>query len=352
MFIPQTRLSKELKFGVIFKAALLSSFVSAAVSVGLALSGFGYWTIILASLVAAAVNLGALWILAPWRITIQYDRRIARELVSYGKHLFLTTIFTFFVLNIDNAGVAYLLGTAALGYYALAFKWANVPVNFLSRVAAQVMTPTYVLLRESLDRLRKGYLETVKMITIVSLPVYVGLLVMADEFVSLALGPTWLPIVLALRILCVMGILRGLTEPGAYLFMAIGKSRLVAVSTGVHLAILAILLAPGLYYGGIAGAAAAVAVAYGLNAIIVQRFVNREIGTRWSDLWHLVRNLVLGGLAMAASLFTLRILFPASAVLFLASISASLGVYLLLLRTLEGNLFADYLRQILGARRA
>ena len=351
LFIPQTRLTKEMKFGIILKAALASSLVSAAVSIGMAFLGFGYWTIIIASLIAAAVNLGALWFLARWRIAIVYDARIARELLGYGKHLFVATIFTFFVLNIDNTGVAILLGPVFLGYYALAFKWANVPVNFLSKVAAQVMTPAYVLLRDAPDRLRKAYLETVQLITVVSLPVYLGLFVLADEFVTFALGPDWLPIVAPLRILCLMGVFRGIAEPGAYLFMATGDSRLVSLSTGLHLLFLGALLLPGLVLAGISGAAWAVAIAYALNLAVVQHFVRRVLCVGWRDIGRLLRSLLPAGVAMVLIMLALKVAFTPSVVLFLAAVGIGLAAYLVVIRFLEGDLMARYVSQVLQARR-
>ncbi len=351
LFIPQTRLTKEMKFGIILKAALVSSLVSAAVSIGMAALGFGYWTIIIASLIAATVNLGVLWFLAPWRIALVYDARIARELLAYGKHLFLTTIFTFFVLNIDNAGVAILLGPVFLGYYALAFKWANVPVNFLSKVAAQVMTPAYVMLRDAPDRLRKAYLETVQLITVVSLPVYLGLFVLADEFVTFALGSDWLPIVAPMRILCLMGIFRGIAEPGGYLFMATGDSRLVSISTGLHLLFLGVLILPGLVLAGISGAAWAVAIAYAANLAIVQHFVRVLLGVSWKTMGRLLRNLLPAGVSMVLIMLALKVTFAPSVVLFLVAVGVGLAAYLVVIRVLEGDLMARYIRQILQARR-
>lgn len=357
MFIPQTRLSKEMKFGIILKAALIASLVSAIISVVLAYFGFGYWTIIIASLVAAGVNLGAFWVLSPWRITIRFNRRIARELIAYGKHLFLTTIFTFFVLNIDDAGVVVLFGGAALGLYAFAYKWANVPVNFLSRVVSQVMTPAYVLLRDAPERLRRGYLETVQLLMVVSLPIYLGLIVLAEGFVDFILGTTWAPIVTPLRVLCLMGILRGLSEPGAYLFMATGDSKLVSLSTGLHLLFLAALLVPGLLVGAmygvvgaLSGAAWAVAIAYMGNLVVVSHFVNRILHVSWRDLALLLRSLLPAGLAMIGTLVAIEVSFTPSLLLFLIEIGVGLVAYLVVLMAMEGNIISRYLSQILDAR--
>jgi O-antigen/teichoic acid export membrane protein len=351
MFVPQTRLAKELKFGVLFRAAVASSVVSACVSIGLAFLGFGYWTIVLASIVAAIVNLAALWRLAPWRLRIALNLRIARELLGYGKYLFLTTIFVFFVLNIDNASVGYFLGTIALGYYALAFKWANVPANFLSRVAAQVMTPTYVLLRDAVGRLRKGYLETIQMIVVVSLPIYLGLLVLADDFVSFVLGADWVSIVLPLRIMCLLGIMRTIAEPGGYLFLATGKSELVSVCTGLHLMMTLALLPFGLLFGGFSGVAAAVTLAYALNLLVVQRYVRKELGVTWREISRLLRSVSLGGLAVICSTMILKISLGSSAIAFLVTAAGALVSYLLALQALEGDLIKRYLHQVLDAVR-
>ena len=350
-FIPLTRLSKQLRFGIILRAAATSAVVSGAISVSLAFLGFGYWSIIIASVAAALVNLAAFWILSPWRLRLVLDRNLARDLFRYGKHLFLMNIFVFFIFNVDNAAIAYSLGPAVLGFYTLSFKWANVPVNFLSKVAAQVMMPTYVLLKDSQDRLTKGYFETILMVNAVSWPVYIGLFFLAEEFVEIALGSVWLPIEPPLRILCGLGILRGITEPGSYLFLATGRSDFVSFTTGLHALSLAVLLFPGLYYGGIVGVAASVVVSYVVNAILVQRLLKRTIGVGWIRVGIMLRGLLGAGLGMASLLVALRLVLPSSLITFFVAGTGGLTVYLGLLHVLEPGMFSRYLRQVLDARR-
>jgi len=350
-FIPVTRLQKDLKFGVILRASTASALASAVTSISLAYAGFGFWSIIIASVVAAVVLLGAYWLQSPWKLRIVFDRSLATDLIRYGRHLFLMNLFVFFILNIDSAAIARSLGAVALGFYALAYKWANVPVNFLSKVAAQVMMPTYVLLRDSPERLRKGYFETILMINAASWPVYIGLLILADDFVEIVLGPVWLPIVLPMRILCVMGMLRGIAEPGVYTFMATGRSHLVSMTTGLHAGVFVVLLVPGLLYGGIVGVAASVAAAYAVNLVLVQHRVNRFLGVRWGELANSVRPLVGAGAGMALFLVGLHLILPTSLAGFFLTVSAGLAVYLALLRLLEKGMLSRYLRQILDAAR-
>ena len=352
-FIPLTRLTKELRFGVVLRAAATSAVVSAVVSVSLAWLGFGYWSIIIASVVAALVNLGAFWIQSPWELRFALDRRLARDLIRYGKHLFLMNVFVFFIFNVDNAAIAYSLGPTMLGFYALAFKWANVPVNFLSKVAAQVMMPTYVLLKDSPDRLKKGYFETILMVNAVSWPVYIGLFILAGDFVEIVLGPVWLPIVTPLRILCGLGILRGLTEPGGYLFLATGRSDFVSLTAGLHAASLIAFLIPGIVYGGIVGVAASVVGAYVINAILVQHLVRRSLGVGWIDVGRKVRGLLGAGSGMAILLLVLSVMLPSSLIAFLLAAAAGLILYLGLWHLLERGMLSRYVREILeGSRRS
>jgi len=350
-FIPLTRLAKNLEFGVIVKAALSSSLVSGATSVSLAWAGFGFWSIVIASVVASCVNLGVLYALRPWPLRFRYNHHLASELLGFGKHMFLATTFIFLVMNLDSATIAYSLGPVALGYYALAYKWAGVPVNFLSKVASQVMTPAYVLLRDSRDRLRKGFIETIQMIVVVSLPVYLILFMLAEEFVTVALGETWLPIVTPLRILCLLGMLRGITDPGGYLFTATGNARTFAFSTGIHLAVVGSLMYPGLVLGGIPGVAAAVVAAYVANTLVVHRLVRRILGPTWRDVGRALRGILLAGLPTIPAVLSIKMLLPPSAITFALAILAGTAAYLLTLHLLEGNLLVRYLRQALDARR-
>lgn len=350
-FMPTTRLRKELKFGVLLQAYAISSAVSAAVSISLAYLHFSFWSIIVASLVAGGVNIVVFVIRTPWKFSLSFDRKIARDILDYGKHMFLMNVFVFFILNADSAFVAYSLGTVAVGFYALAYKWANVPVNFLSKVTAQVMTPAYVLLRDSQDRLRKGYLETVLMVASVSIPVYVALLLVADDFVAIALGSQWLPIVWPLRILCVLGLVRGVAEPGGYLFLSTGRSRLMSWTTGIHLIAVVVFLVPGAIVGSLSGIAAAVALAYIVNAVVIQRYVRRLVGVSWADIV-----LILRGPFVAAAGMVLVMLAIVSVPLppelhFFVAVGVGGISYLVLLRMFGGGILTRYLREVIAAIR-
>jgi len=349
-FLPLTRLTKELRFGIILQASAIAAICSAATSIGLAYLGWGYWSIITASLLAAGVYAIVFAVRVPWRFSFPFHRPVARELIGYGKHLFVMNIFVFVILNVDSAAIAYTMGTVAIGFYAVAYKWANVPVNFLSKVASQVMMPGYVLLREASDRLKRGYLETVQMVSSVSLPTYTAVFLLAEPFVGFVLGPAWIPIVAPLRVLCLLGTLRGIAEPGGYLFLSIGRSRLISLTTGVHLAALLAMLPVALLWG-MTGVAWAVVLAYGVNALLIQRYVAQIIGVGWRDIGRQLRALLVsaGGLAVAVlSVGTIPLPTPLAV---LVQLGVGGLVYLVVLRILAGNLYGRYLRQVLAAIR-
>jgi len=137
----------------------------------------------------------------------------------------------------------------------------------------------------------------------------------------------WLPAIFALRILCVYGILRAVTEPLGPCLMAHGRTKTMLYAAllagGVELALLLLALRSG----RVEIVAGAVLIAYASQALVYLPFLRREFSVSFADIaakvWPIVPAFGMGCLVTAllpssfgASFITLAIrgLFTVSVV--------------------------------------
>ena len=97
-------------FKGLFKANVLAIVVSSAFGVGLALSGFGIWALVIQVVSQSACATLMLYLAASWRPSLLFDREAAKELFGYGWKICATGI-----LNVLYMGC--LLYTSVISFH-------------------------------------------------------------------------------------------------------------------------------------------------------------------------------------------------------------------------------------------
>ena len=286
-FLPAIQLRSKLEFRILAKVSVISSLLSSTVAVTLALVHFGIWALVGGAVAGSASNLIALYLVYPWKPRFVFDRGTARKLFRYSKYVFASNLMVFLVFNIDNAVIGKVLGLDQLGYYVLAFSWGGLAADTMGRLVNQVMFPALVSIRDNRERLLRAYRESLRYLVYVSVPVYVILLVTAEDFVTIVLGgggPKWLPAVPTLRVLCGLGLLRSLIEPLSVLLMATGNVRVLTKLGAVQLGLLSLVIYPGIALGGILGSSVVVTGVYLVSSVLAVVWASRVTGLSHSDL--------------------------------------------------------------------
>ena len=237
-FASNALLWKELRFRALAVIGVVTSVAGAFISIVLALGGFSYWSIVLGNIGSAAVTLCALWAVRPWRLRFAFDRTLARQFLSFGKHVFVLGILVFAFQNVDNIAVAKMLGVSALGFYYLAYKWATVVSGFVTRTVGRVLFPTYSSIQDQPARLRRGFQSSFRAISLASFPAQIGILLVAPEFVTLVLGANWVPAIRPLQILTFLGLMTVLLQPFGDLFLATGRAAYLSRTNILNVALI------------------------------------------------------------------------------------------------------------------
>jgi PST family polysaccharide transporter/lipopolysaccharide exporter len=344
-FVSTTRLTKELKFGKLAIVTVVISLVSASSSLTIAWITRTYWAMIVGPIIGTSIGLIALYIVSPWKARFHIDRRIAKELLGYGKHIFLMLFFVFLIFHLDDAFVGAFLGLTVLGYYFVAYKWSSFFANFLVKLVYKVMFPTYSQIQEAPSKLKRGYLETLEMLSLAAFPLYLALVVLAPEFVSMLLGDKWLPAVLSLQILCFFGLARTLTEPAGNMFMATGKARVLSMTNLLNFIIIAIFIYPATVSFGIEGVSFLVVMMLFSHMIILWWLVTKNFDISFGEIGETFRGPMLSSILMFTAMLILKSMLGPGLVPFLATLALGGVVYVGVIYRYEGERIKYYWRE-------
>jgi len=115
-------------------------------------------------------------------------------------------------------------GSAPLGIYSRAYNLMLLPLSQVTWVVAKVMFPTLSKLQNDKVRVKSIYLRTVGIIGLITFPLMLGLLVVADHFVLGLYGSSWAEMIPVLRIFCILGMAQAIASTVGLIFQSQGRA--------------------------------------------------------------------------------------------------------------------------------
>ena len=144
--------------------------------------------------------------------------------------------------NFDYLIVGAKLGAVALGVYYLAFRLPELVILSGFQVANDVLFPFYARLKEGAvegdEELRRGYLETVRLGSMVAFPAAFAMASLALPLVLTLYGEKWRAAAEPLAFVAIWAGLASLASMPGAVFKALGRSWLLAATGIMQIAIL------------------------------------------------------------------------------------------------------------------
>lgn len=248
---------KELKFHKQFIYQLSGTFADFIVAISFVLILKNVWALVLGLLAGNFVRFIVSYLIYPYKPHFSLDLDKIKELFSFGRWILSSSILIFLLTQGDKIFVGKLLGVAALGFYQMAYRISNMPATEITHVISQVTFPAYSKLQDDIPKLREAYLKVLQLTAFLSFPLAGLIFILAPNFTKIFLGEKWMPMVLAMQVLCIYGAARSMGATNGSLFVGSGNPKFNTKVALIKLIFLAILIYPFTKKWGITGAALA-----------------------------------------------------------------------------------------------
>lgn len=191
--VSNARVIREGRFGVFAGGDLISTVASAAVALTAALNGAGAWSLVFQQLTLWVCKFAWVNLNARPRIRAYFRPSEVRDLVRFGIHSIGSNLSDFVARNVDNMIVGGVLGTVALGYYAMAYQIVRVPDLIISG-------PLYLYVFTAVSRAAHDgargkaadlAVSALRLASSVLAPTFAGLAIVSPLAVALVLGEQW-----------------------------------------------------------------------------------------------------------------------------------------------------------------
>jgi PST family polysaccharide transporter len=329
-------------------ALIGQSAVITAVSIPLAATGAGVWSLV-AGQIAGLAAFGVLaFALAPYRVRPAFERSLVPSLFGAGSGFLLQNVSIFARQNADYVVVGRAFGAAQVGFYSMAYRLGDLTYWAIADPVARVTFPSFAKTRSDGGDVRGSFITVLRLVVLVSCPLGVILSGAATPFTEAVFGARWAPMAGPLAVLGIWAAIRPGETTLNWLLNSIEQARVVGVFSIAILVALVPALILAATYGDITTVAWVVLADLLVSLVFMSAMVARRGGVSLRDQWRAVAPIAIASVpAWAASRGAASGLDGASSgVTLAASVAAGTAAYLAALTLVAPGLLRDGIRQV------
>ena len=299
-------LTRELEFRSLQLREMAGTVLGGGVGVALAFAGLGAWALVVQALTAEGVSLVLVWRFSSWRPSATWSAESFRRLGSFAGKTSGARVLGYVNLNADNFLIARFLGAAPLGVYSVAYNVMFAPIARIAAPIQQVLFPAFALIAADRPRAGGAWLRGNRIVASITVPAFVGLAVVAPDFVPVVLGHRWHKAIPVLQLLCIAGLAQSLQTLNHSMLQALDRAGALLAFMIFSATLTVSAFAVGLHWG-VVGVAAGFAAARTTVLPVFTTIVSRAAGTPVLAFVRAVRPVLEVSAAMGALALALRL---------------------------------------------
>jgi PST family polysaccharide transporter len=225
-WVSESVLVKKLAFKKLFIINFVAILISGILGIYFAKEGYGYHALVVKFVCHTGLLAAGLFIFSPWKPSLVFSKKALVEKKSFSIPLVLEQGLNEISRNIDTLFIGKFLGSGSLGLYDRGYKVLTYPVRQVSGSFSKVLFPTFSHIQDDKERFRKIYLFSIRVISLITFPMMIGLFVLSEEFVLVVFGEKWEALIPIIRIFSLLGLFQSISALGGSVFMATGNTKL------------------------------------------------------------------------------------------------------------------------------
>ena len=224
--IQQTRLTKRVDFKSQTKITLVSSLVSGAIGIGMALFGFGVWSLVAQVLSVQVFKTILLWIYDNWMPRLTFSKKSFNELFGFGWKMMVSALLDSMWKEMYQVVVGKYYNPATLGQYTRAKQFSQLFSSNLTNIIQRVTYPVLSNIQNDKERMVIAYRKIIKVTMFVTATCMFFLGAVSEPLLYCLIGPQWHEAAIYLPLICFNGSLYPLHAINLNMLQVQGRSDL------------------------------------------------------------------------------------------------------------------------------
>lgn len=273
--VPWGLLQRDLRFKRLAIYDGFQALALAALSVVLALLGFRYWTLVIASVASALIS--AMIAIIKHPVGFRWPR-IAdlKPLLSFSGNIVGQRMAWYGYSNSDFFVAGKMLGSGPLGNYTLAWNLSHV-TDKLTALVLQITPPVLAKVQDDRAELRRYVIRISEAMSLTVMPLMIGLALVANDFVPLVLGAKWQSMIFPLQVLSAYSIVGVVLPLFGQVLNVTGHEAFAMRHNVLQFTVMPCCFVAGAYLGGIDGIVLGWLLGHPLLGLRIARYTLRTI---------------------------------------------------------------------------
>lgn len=215
-------LQRDMRFVALSVIEIASLVASAALAIGMALAGFGYWALVGSTIAAPAIVTAGAWLTTSWVPGRPRKGAGVGSMLRFGGTVTLNSLVVYVAYNLEKVLLGRTWGADALGIYGRANQLINLPTSALNDTVGGVAFSALSRLQGDPDRLKSYFLKGYALVMSMTLPITAFCALYADNLILVLLGPKWNDAAVLFRLMTPTVLIFGMINPLGWLLISSG----------------------------------------------------------------------------------------------------------------------------------
>lgn len=227
--VQRTLLVKRIDFKTQTKISIIASITSGVIGIGMAISGFGVWSLVAQQISRQLLNTVFLWIFNKWLPKLEFSIKSFKELFGFGWKLLVSGLINTIWEQLYQVIIGKFYSTSDLGQFTRGKQFTDIFSSNLTSVVQRVSYPVLSSIQDDNERLKQAYKKIIKSTMFMAFVLMLGLAAVAKPMVLILIGEKWLPSVEFLQIICFSAMLYPLHAINLNMLQVKGRSDLFLI---------------------------------------------------------------------------------------------------------------------------
>lgn len=225
--IPSIILERKLDFGKLVIPQIVETLLFYGVAVGCALGNLGVASFSYAVIVRAIAGVVVLYLIAPWKPGLMWDRTIAKHLMKFGVPFQANSLLALVKDDLLTVVLGKVLPLSAIGYIGWAKKWAEVPLRLIMDSVIRVTFPTFSRLQHDTKLVGKAIETSFFGLAAAILPITISMIFFIRPVVDIIPRyGKWEPAIIVFYLFALSSFFAAFSTPLTNAINAIGKIKI------------------------------------------------------------------------------------------------------------------------------